>query len=343
MKKQNLFGLICLVFALLSYAAEAQTTNFNVSQTYHIKSAGGWDYLSVCPNNNRLYVSHGGQVNVLDKITGDSLGVIVGTTGVHGITFNVSANKGYTSNGRLNNVFVFDLKTNQVLSQIATGENPDAIMYDAFSKKIITCNGRSKDLTVIDATTEKVVATIAIGGKPETAVSDGAGKIYVNNEEKNEIDVIDIQNYTVINRWTIAPGEEPTGLAIDLKNKRLFAGCGNKLMIVVDAKDGSIVAKLPIGEGCDGIGFDNKTKNVFASNGRDGTLTVYHQKSANDYELVKTIETKKGARTICVDSDTHKIYLPTADFEAAPAVPTTPPSRPKMIPGTFQVLVVESK
>ncbi|MDN3658852.1 YncE family protein [Ferruginibacter paludis] len=315
--------------------ATAQPDKIHLLNTFHIKSEGGWDYLALLPNSNKLFVSHGGQVNILDKTTGDSVGVIPNTTGVHGIAFIPSLNKGYTSNGRLNNVTVFDLNTNAVLSQIATGENPDAIFYDEFSKKIITCNGRSKDLSVIDPLTEKVVATIAVGGKPETAVSNNKGKIFVNIEDKNEIIMVDITKNTVEKHWSILPGEAPTGLVYDAKANMLFAGCGdNKLLMIINAANGKVVDKIAIGAGCDGVGYDAAQQLIYTSNG-EGTMTVVKQVAGGKFETVTTITTKRSARTIAVDEATHKIYLPAADLEAAPAGG----GRPKMIAGTFQVLV----
>jgi YVTN family beta-propeller protein len=328
------FSICLILFIALPSIIFAQQSGFKVDKTFHITSSGGWDYIAVGPNNNRVYVSHGTQVNILDETTGDSVGVIPGTTGVHGIAFAASLNKGYTSNGRLNNVTVFDLKTNQIITQIATGQNPDAIMYDEFSKKIITCNGRSKDLSVIDPATDKVVATIPVAGKPETAVSDGAGKIYVNIEDKSEISAINISTNTVEASWSIAPGEGPTGLAIDKKTKRLFAGC-DKLLIVVDATNGKIVDKLAIADGCDGVGFDNGLKYIFASCG-EGKLSIVEELSADKFKVIDNVETKRSARTIAVDEKDHVVFLPAADTEKAAAG-----ERPKMIPGTFQVLVVK--
>src|SRR5580693_6188531 len=269
-------GMI-MIFPALSKAQNP--SGFKVDKTFHITSSGGWDYIAVGPNNNRIYVSHGTQVNILDETTGDSVGVIPGTTGVHGIAFAASLNKGYTSNGRLNNVTVFDLKTNQIITQIATGQNPDAIMYDEFSKKIITCNGRSKDLSLIDPATDKLVDSIAVGGKPETAVSDNAGKVYVNIEDKNEISEINMTTKTVEASWSIAPGDGPTGLAMDRKTKRLFAGC-DKLLIVLDATTGKVVDKLPIADGCDGVAFDNGLQYVFASCG-EGKLSIIQELGAD--------------------------------------------------------------
>lgn len=324
-----------LGLALLHQAAIAQKTPHLLS-TFHIASSGGWDYIAVQPGSNNLYVSHGTQVNILNKNTGDSLGVIPNTTGVHGIAFVTGMNKGYTSNGRLNNCTVFDLKTFNILGQVATGTNPDAIFYDPYSKKVITCNGRSSDLSIIDPATDKVVATVPLGGKPETAVSDEAGKIFVNIEDKNEIAVVNAKTWTVDSRWALAPGTGPSGLAIDVKNKRLFSGCSDsKLMVVMNAENGSIVEKIPIGQGCDGTGFDGKMNLAYSSNG-EGTLTVVKEDSKDKFSLVANVPTKTRARTIAVDESTHKIYLPTAEFEAQQAGQT---GRPPMVPGTFQVLV----
>lgn len=330
-------SFLIIMSGLLAKTSLKAQKPFSILKTFHIQSGGGWDYIAVGPGNNRLYVSHGTQVNILNLATGDSVGIIENTTGVHGIAFDKIQNRGYTSNGRLNNVTVFDLATNSVITQIPTGINPDAIMYEPFSKKIITCNGRSKTLSVIDPLTNTLIDSVAVGGKPETAVSNGEGKLYVNIEDKNEIAVIDLKTWTVEAHWPLAPAEEPTGLAFDNKTNRLFAGCGNKLLTIVDAANGKLVQTLPIGDGCDGASFDPGTKNIFTSNG-EGTLSVYHEKAGDKYELIATVASKKGARTIAVDETSHLVYLPTADFEQPD--PANPKARPKMIPGTFQVLVI---
>ncbi len=327
--------MAAFAFCLTVQSAAAQTaTGYQVTNSFKITSSGGWDYIAVGPDK-RIYVSHGTQVNILDQRTGDSVGVIPNTTGVHGIAFDGSG-KGYTSNGRLNTVTVFDLKTDAILSQISTGQNPDAIMYDPFSKKIITCNGRSHDLSVIDPGTAQVVATIPLEGKPETAVSDEAGKIYINIEDKNKIAEVDISAGKVDTSWSIAPGEGPTGLAIDIKTKRLFAGC-DKMLIVVDANSGMVLDKLPIADGCDGVGFDGGLKLVFASCG-EGQLSIIKEESASSFKVMDNVPTKRSARTCAVDDRTHKVYLSAADTE-----PPVAGQRPKMIPGTFQVLVVSRK
>ena len=329
---------MCAIIIFIHSLKAQNVSSFKIVQTFHIQSGGGWDYLAV--NNNKLYVSHGTQVNILDEKTGDSIGYIPNTTGVHGIAFNNTLNKGYTSNGRLNNVTVFDLTTNKVITQIATGENPDAINFESFSKKIITNNGSSKNLSVIDPETNKVIATIDVGGKPEEAASDGKGKLFVNIEDKNEIVEVNLKNYTVEHHWSLLPGEAPTGLALEKNTNRLFSTCSdNKMLIVMDAANGKIINKIPIGAGCDGIAFDEKSKLIFTSNGGDGTVTVIKEQTGNKYKVLGNIATKKGARTITMDSKTQTLFLPTAEFE--PVDPKDPKARRKTVPGTFQVLVIK--
>lgn len=277
-----MFRSIATLFATIlfcnSNALFGQATSLKVSDTFYIQSPGWWDYILADTASNKLYISHGTQVNVLDKNNGDSLGIIPNTNGVHGIALVHALNKGFTSNGKSNNVTVFDLNTLQVLDSIACGENPDAIFYDDYSQKIITCNGKSEDITVIDPFTNKVVATIKVKGKPETAVSDGAGKIFINNEDKSEIEVVDMNNNTLIHSWSVAPGEAPSGLSIDRQTKRLFAGCDNKKLMVIDATNGKVITHVAIGDGCDGTAFDPTLNTIYSSNG-DGTLTVIKEAS----------------------------------------------------------------
>jgi len=324
------------IIALLAITSvcNSQGHDYKIVKTYHIASAGGWDYIAV--NESSLYVSHGTQVNILNEDNGDSLGYIPNTTGVHGITFDKELNKGYTSNGRINSVTVFDLKTNAVLEQVATGENPDAINYEPYTKTIITCNGRSKNLSVIDPKASKVIATIDVGGKPEAAVSDGNGKLFVNIEDKNEIVAVDLKTFTVANHWTLNPAEGPTGLAYDKSTKRLFAGC-EKLLVVVNAENGSVVDKIAIGDGCDGVAFDSKKKIIYTSNG-EGNISVIKEINADKFSLLGNYPTKRGARTITINENTGTLYLPTADFDPTK---TGQNGRPMMVPGTFQVLVVQ--
>jgi len=330
------YYLLLAAFLTAGIFVSAQNkTAYHISSIYPIKSGGGYDYLTVDSASDNLYVSHGSQVNVLNKTTGDSIGVIAAEKDVHGIALVHALGKGYISNGSANQVLVFDLKTNKVLGQVPTGKFSDGIFYDDFSKKIISCNGMSKNMTVIDPVADTVFTTVQLTGWPETAVSDGKGNIYVNNAEKAEVDVIDATTFKIIHNWPNKPGIGASGLAIDRENMRLFAGCGNKLMIVMDATNGKIISSLPIGGESDGIGFDHTLKTAYSANG-DGSLTVVRELPANKF-VAENITTKQGARTITVDQVTHKIYLPSAKFEA----PSKESFRPKTIPGTFSILVVE--
>jgi DNA-binding beta-propeller fold protein YncE len=324
--------IMTIILFCYSFTGFAQNSSgYKLTKTFKIASGGGWDYIAV--NNRKLYVSHSTQVNILDASTGDSLGYIPGTTGVHGIAFIPALGKGYVSCGRLNTIIVFDLKTNAVLKQIPTGQNPDAIMYEPFSKKIITCNGRSNNLSIVDPQSDTVVSTITLSGKPETAVSDEAGKLFVNIEDKNSISAVDIVAGKVLDTWNLSPAEGPTGLAIDLKTKRLFAGC-DKQLLVIDYTNGAVTDRLPIGDGCDGIAFDDTYKYVFASCGA-GILSVAQEDARGRCKIIDNIKTKKSARTIANDPSTHEVFLPAAEFGKEIAR-----QRPPVIPGTFQILVL---
>ena len=330
-KPINMKKVLLLIGVVTFFHTYAQES-YKINRVYHISSAGGWDYIAV--NNGKIYVSHGTQVNILNEANGDSLGLVPNTIGVHGIAFDNELGRGYTSNGRSNNVTVFDLKTNEVIAQIATGENPDAIMYEPNTKTIITCNGRSKTLSVIDPKTNALVSTIDVGGKPETAVSDGNGKLFVNIEDKNEITVVDLKTQSVVTHLALG-AEGPTGLAYDKKTKRLFAGC-DKYLVIMNAENGNVIVKLPIGNGCDGVAFDSKNKIVFTSNGQSATVTAIRENNADNYSVLGNYPTKRGARTITIDEKEGELFLPTSDFD----VTKTQNGRPAVIPGTFQVLVV---
>lgn len=331
--------LICIAGVLPVQSFAQQKTSLHVLTDFPIHSSGGWDYITVDGAAKRIYVSHGTQVNILDEATGDSVGVIPDTRGVHGVAICHEFNKGYTSNGRADNITVFDLKSSRVLKQLPAGTDPDAIFYDDFSKKIYAFNGHSYDATVIDAATDKVVATIALGGKPETGVSDGRGKVFVNIENTGEEVEIDAKTYKILNRWKLTGGEEPSGLAIDRNTNRLFVGCGgNHVMIVMNATNGNILAKFPIGR-CDGVAFDPQLKLAYSSNG-EGNITAVRELNADRFEFVENIPTEPGARTIGIDIKSHKLYLPTAKLSPAKPTAAHPHPRPQMVPGTFHVIVV---
>jgi YVTN family beta-propeller protein len=329
-----MFKKFLLLLTLYNLQACAQQTSYSVVKTYKIPGPGGWDYIRV--HKGKLYVSHSTQVNIINAANGDSVGVIPQTTGVHGIAFDEALNRGYTSNGRLNNVTVFDLATDKVLTQVPAGNNPDAIFFESFTGTIITCNGSSKTLSLIDPKADKVIQTIEVGGKPEEAVSDGKGHLYVNLEDKNEVAAVDLKTSKVTARWPLG-AEGPTGLAYDKATNRLFSGCDGYL-VVLNAANGKVVDKLPIGDGCDGVVFNDAIKLIYSSNGQSGNLSVIREKDANHYAVLGNYPTKRGARTLCFDEASQTLYLPTADFE--PRVGT---ERPKMKTGTFQVLVVKGE
>jgi DNA-binding beta-propeller fold protein YncE len=339
-KSAVLLMLLSIAISMPFQSWSQQTTGFKVLNDYKITSLGGWDYITVDGANKRVYVSHGSQVNVIST-TGDSIGYIPKTTGVHGIALVQALGKGFTSNGRSNSITVFDLKTLAATGEIAlTARNPDAIFYDDFSKKIITCNGGSKDLSFVDPVTEKVVATVPLGEKLETAVSDGKGKIFINGEDNSTVHVVDATTFKEIANYKIDGGTSPSGLDIDRQTNRLFIACGDsKTMVIMDASNGKTVGKFPIGR-TDGLVFDPALKIAYASNG-EGTITAVRELSADKFELIENIPTEPGARTIGIDMVTHHLFLPTAKLEPAPA-PTTdnPRPRPKQIPGTFHVIEV---
>ena len=301
-----------------------------------IGGEGGWDYLTVDPAAHRLYVSHATHVVVVDTQANKVVGDIPDTPGVHGVAIAADLGKGFVSNGRENKSSMFDLKTLNLIQKIDTGENPDAILYEPAKKEIYTMNGRGKSATVIDAATGKVVATVPLGGKPESAQADSkAGKVYVNMEDLNSVKVIDTATHTVTATWPAAPCEAATGMAFDAASHRLFLGCDNRLMVMMDSAGGKVVATVPVGEGVDSTWFDPQTKLAFTSNGGAGTVSVAHEDSAAALKLVQTLTTARGARTMALDPVTHTIYLAATDYEPQPAGSK---ERPKAVVGTFRVL-----
>jgi len=315
-------------------------SGYHVVRKVILGGDGGWDYLTVDSERRRLYLSRSTHVMVVDADTGAVVGDIPGTNGVHGIALAPGLGKGFTSNGRDNSVTIFDLKSLKVLAIAPAGKNPDAIIFDPASQRVFAFNGGSKDATAIDAKTGAVAGTIPLGGKPEFAVADEKGQVFVNIEDKSEIIQFDSAKLTVENHWPIAPGEEPSGLAIDRKHGRLFSVCSNKLMVVVNADNGKVVTSLPIGSGTDAAGFDPATGFAFSSNG-EGTLTIVHEDSPDKFNVIENVPTQVRARTMALDTKTHQVYLVTAEFGAAPA-PTAeqPRPRPPMVPGTFTLLIM---
>ncbi len=339
-KKFTWIPILSLALAATSFAAAGP--GYKVKTTYKVGGDGGWDYLTADGSARRLYISRGTHVIVLDLDSGKNVGDIPDTPGVHGIALAPELGKGFTSNGREGTVTIFDIKTLAPIgAKVKVGENPDAILYDPFTKRVFTFNGHSQDSTAIDATDGKVLGTIKLDGKPEFAASDAKGGIWINIEDKSELVAIDPAKLEIKSKWPLAPCTEPSGLAIDRKNRRLFVGCDNKMMAVVDADSGKVLATPPIGEGVDATGFDPETGLAFASCGQDGVLTVVKEDSPGKFSVAETVPTEKGARTMALDEKTHNVYVVTAKFGPRPA-PTAdnPHPRPPILPDSFVVLVV---
>jgi len=333
-----LTAVASLVLVDSAIAVPPSASGYHVVKTIPIGGPGKWDYIVVDSAARRVYVSHGTHVVVLDADSDAVVGDIPDTPGVHGIALAPDLGRGFTSNGKANTVTIFDLKTLKTISTVkAGGVNPDAICYDAASKRVFAFNGRSANAVAINAADGKVAGAIPVGGKPEFAVGDDQGHVYVNVEDKSQLLEIDAQKLTVLHRWPLAGCKEPSGLAIDQKNRRLFSVCGNKKMMVVSADTGKVIATPAIGEDPDAAGFDPDTQLAFSSNGESGDLTVVHQDSADKYSVVENVPTKKYARTMAIDFKTHNIFLPIADFESA--IPKGE-DEPVMKPNTFGVLLV---
>jgi len=323
-----------------SVSAAAGPSGYHLLKKIPVGGETGWDYLTFDSHTRRLFISRGTKVMVLDVDSGKVVGEVPNTEGVHGIALAPDLNRGFTSNGRANTVTIFDLNTFAVIGQAPTGKGPDAIVYDASSKRVFTMNGGSNNTTAIDAATGNVVGTVALDGRTESAGADGDGRVYVDIEDKSEIQAIDSQKLAVAATWKLAPCQEPAGLAVDSAHRRLFAGCDNKMMAVVDADSGKVLATPAIGEGVDADGFDPGTGFAFASNGQSGTLTVVHEDAPDKFSVVEDVPTQRGARTMALDPKTHEVYLVTADFGPRPAAtPENPRPRAPMVPNSFVVLV----
>jgi len=331
----------CIAIAVALLAGPALFgQGYSVKGSVSIGGTGGWDYLTADSDNRKLYVSHGSEVVVVDLDSEKVVGHISGMGGIHGIAIANDLGMGFISDGRNNQVVAFDLKDLSIKNKIKAGTNPDGIVYDPASKRVFAFNGRSQDATAIDAANGTVAGTIALGGKPEFPVSDGKGSVYDNIEDKSEIVRIDSKTLKVTARWPVTPCESPSGLAMDTSGRRLFAVCDNKMMAVVDADSGKVVATPAIGEGPDAAAYDAGEQLAFSSNGESGTLTVLRG-SGESYSASETVTTAPGARTMALDSKTHKVYLATATFGAAPEPSAANPHPRRSIqPGTFKLLVV---
>jgi DNA-binding beta-propeller fold protein YncE len=328
-----------MTFLMVVMAAAAAAPGYHVIKTYKLGGEGGWDYLTFDNSTHYLYISRATHVIVFDTDSGKQLGDIGDTPGVHGIALAHDLGRGFISNGREGTVSIFDIKTFKTLSKVKVGENPDAILYDPVTKRVFTFNWRSHDSTAIDARKGTVLGTITLEGKPEFAVSDEKGGVFVNIEDKNQIDAIDPDKLQVKARWPMEGCEEPRGLAMDRKTRRLFSGC-EKMMAIVDADSGKMISHLPICAGVDATAYDDETKLAFASCG-DGNLTVIQEESPDKFSVAENVPTQKGARTMTLDPKTHTVYTVTANFGPPPAATAqNPHPRPSVQPDSFVVLVV---
>jgi DNA-binding beta-propeller fold protein YncE len=333
--------VLALAVALLANPPQ-QTGEYHIVKRVKVGGEGGWDYLTVDPEAKRLYLSHSTQTEVVDLDKDAVAGKIANTAGVHGVALARDLGRGFTSNGRADAVTVFDLKTLEAVGTVAVGgKNPDAIVYEPRSHRVLTFNGASHDASVIDAREMKLLGTVPLDGKPEFAVVTRDGHVFVNIEDKALVAELDPSVPKLLRTWSIAPCEEPTGLALDAATDRLFSVCGgNAMMAFSDAKAGKLITTVPIGKGSDGVAFDPEAKLAFSSNG-EGTITVVHEDSPDKVRVVQTLETQRGARTITLDPRTHRLYTASAEYGPPPS-PTAerPRPRPAIIPDTFTVLVI---
>jgi DNA-binding beta-propeller fold protein YncE len=306
---RNIVYFILMIILLLPAELSAQSSGYRILGTIDIGGEGWWDYLSIEQSSSRLFISHSDKVIIVDLNTNSVVGEIEGLHGVHGTAFVPDLNKGFITSSKDSSVVVFALKTLKVITRIKLKEkNPDAILFDPFSKRIFSFNNHSASATAIDPNTDKIIGTVKLDGDPEEAVSDLNGKVYVNLEDKSAINVFDPLTLKVINNWPVGPCESPSGIAMDIKNKRLFTVGRNNLMAVLDAESGKVITTLPIGGHVDGCKFDQATRLAFSSNG-EGTVTVVKEESPNEFKVLENIPTQKGARTIALDEKTHRIYL----------------------------------
>jgi DNA-binding beta-propeller fold protein YncE len=326
------FGILLLVFGLTT--AQAQGPLYRQTAKFEIGGEGGWDYINYDPSSNRLLVGHSTEITVIDVASGKKIGSVP-ATGAHGAVVDPEKKLGFSTNGRAGTVTVFDATTFQPKQDIKVGDGPDAILFDPYSKKVVEVNGRSKDMMVINPESLKIETTIALGGAPEAMVSD-ASHLYVNVEDTSEIASVDSKTWKVDHRWKLTGCEGPSGLALDEETNHLFSVCENKKMAVVDLKNGNVIATVDTGAGTDGAAFDSELGNALASNGRDGTLTVVQLRNGK-YETAGQVPTQIGARTIAVDSKSHKVFLPVAEYLPAVAGQQRRPVKP----GTFAILVFE--
>jgi DNA-binding beta-propeller fold protein YncE len=323
--------------AALRAQAATGASDYHLIKTIPVPGDTFWDYLKFQPSTRRLFITHGDHVAVVNVDSGKVLANIGGMEGIHGVVLAPEFNRGFVTDGRAAKLWIFNLKTLKVIGSAPTDPDADGDVYDPASKRVFTFNGDSHSSTVVDAKSGRTLGKIDLGGDPEFPVADGRGHVYANIESTSEIVEIDSYTMKITDRWPLAPGEHPSGLAIDAEHHILFSGCHNKMMVIMDANTGKVIATEPIGQGVDATRFDPGTGYAFSSNG-DGTLTVIHEDSPTQFSVVENVQTERGARTMALDPTTHEVFLVTAQVTRIENPP--PHTRPyKMVPGTFHVLV----
>jgi hypothetical protein len=327
---------IALVLALTAPVVAQSTASYRITHTYTLGGDGGWDYVVPDPPHHRVFIARQNRVMVVDEDNGTPLGEVTGIQGAHGTAVAEGAGHGFATSGNDQSVLMFDLKTFEVLGRIPAAEDADAIVYDSPSNRVFTLNGDAHSSTVIDAQAGKLITNIPLGGKPEYGASAGDGKVYANLTDTNEVVEIDAKTASVSRRWSTAPCKQPVAMAIDTGHHRLFSGCRSGVMAVSDYQGGKVVATVPIGSGVDGAGYDSASGDAFASNA-DGTLTVIHQESADQYRVAQTLETPQGSRNMGLDPTNHRIFVVSAKFGPAAAGARRGP----VLPGSFTLMVIE--
>ena len=332
--------LLAVVCVFVFQGIEAAESQYKFLNEIPVGGEGGWDILTVDTVGHRLYLSHATKVVVVDLAKDAVVGEITDTPGVHGFVAVPELQRGFSTNGKEAKASVVDLKTLATISKVDTGEGPDAVVYEPRRGEVYVFNHKGNSATVIDAKTAKVVSTISLGGSPEfAAVDSAAGRVYCNIEDKSEIVAIDTARHEVVAHWPIAPGEEPSGIALDATHHRLFSGCHNNMMTMLDTQTGKVVGTVPIGAGVDGCAFDDATQLAFASCG-DGTTTIANEETPQKLTVVQTLKTEPRARTMALDPGTHRIYLPSAQFQPPPSPsPGASPARPQVVPNSLKLLV----
>ena len=314
-------------------------SGYHLIRTVPLPGDGTWDHLTLDLEARRLYVTHKDCVQVLDVDSLNLVGSVKGMRDCHVVVALDALGKGYVSCSDPGSVVVFDLKSLARLAEIASDKDTDALAYDAAGGKVIAFNGDGRSATVIDPLTDKVVHTLDLGGAPETAVPDGQGRIFDNLKDKSEVIRISSKSMKIDRRWPLAPGEFPASMAMDVEHHRLFVGCRNKLLVVMDSTNGSIIQTLPLGKHVDTTVFDPKSGTIFNSCG-NGTLAVVHEEDGDNYSVEEYLETESDAKTMAFDSVTGRVFLSTARTQSVHLKGTSEPERKEVVPGTFHILVM---